>query len=209
MVSLPIAPATVHAGVAAGGRCHVYVLPCTWEDHCKIGFSRDPLSRMQALHRRWFEFFDLDAAWLVETETVRDARNLELELRRPLAAHNAPAPLVVRREAAGHTEWFRGAAAPLRVAVDGLRRRGHVVHGPLQPWLRAALLERSDQFYAWAQSQLSPEELESPFAGTPRQQLVRDALDAFVALSIDVEPLLPPEAYRWFLARRQSPGACA
>ena len=118
---------------ASRGRCHVYVLPCTWEDHCKIGFSRDPLSRMQALHRRWFEFFDLDAAWLVETETVRDARDLELELRRPLAAHNAPAPLAVRPEAAGHTEWFRGVATPLADAVSGLRRRGHAVHGPLQP----------------------------------------------------------------------------
>jgi hypothetical protein len=176
----------------------VYVLPCTWEDHCKIGFSRDPLSRMQALHRRWFEFFDLDAAWLVETETVRDARNLELELRRPLAAHNAPAPLAVRREAAGHTEWFRGVAAPLGDAVDGLRRRGHAVHGPLQPWLRAALLERSDQLYAWTQAQLSPGELESPVVATSQQRLVRDALDAYATLAIDVEPLLPAEVHRWF-----------
>jgi hypothetical protein len=153
---------------------------------------------MQALHRRWFEFFDLDAAWLVENETVRDARDLELELRRPLAAHNAPAPLAVRREAAGHTEWFRGVAAPLGDAVDGLRRRGHAVHGPLQPWLRAALLERSDQLYAWTQAQLSPGELETLAVATAQQRLVRDALDAYAALVIDVEPLLPAEVHRWF-----------
>jgi hypothetical protein len=197
-VPSPITPDAIRGSAASRGRCHVYVLPCTWEDHCKIGFSRDPLSRMQALHRRWFEFFDLDAAWLVETETVRDARNLELELRRPLAAHNAPAPLAVRREAAGHTEWFRGVAAPLGDAVDGLRRRGHAVHGPLQPWLRAALLERSDQLYAWTQAQLSPGELESPVVATSQQRLVRDALDAYATLAIDVEPLLPAEVHRWF-----------
>ena len=197
-MSTPIVADPIRGSAASRGRCHVYVLPCTWEDHCKIGFSRDPLSRMQALHRRWFEFFDLDAAWLVETETVRDARDLELELRRPLAAHNAPAPLAVRPEAAGHTEWFRGVAAPLADAVAGLRRRGHAVHGPLQPWLRAALSERSDQLYAWAQAQLSPDELDSATAGTPRQRLVRDALDAYTALAIDVEPLLPPEVQRWF-----------
>jgi hypothetical protein len=197
-VSTPILADAIRGSATSRGRCHVYVLPCTWEDHCKIGFSRDPLSRMQALHRRWFEFFDLDAAWLVETETVRDARDLELELRRPLAAHNAPAPLAVRPEAAGHTEWFRGVAALLADAVAGLRRRGHAVHGPLQPWLRAALLERSDQLYAWTQAQLSPDELDSAVAGTPQQRLVRDALDAYTALAIDVEPLLPVEVQRWY-----------
>ncbi len=42
------------------GRCYLYVLPCAYEDLLKLGFSRDPLDRMQALHPRWFEFFDLD-----------------------------------------------------------------------------------------------------------------------------------------------------
>jgi hypothetical protein len=89
-------------------------------------------------------------------------------------------------------------AAPLADAVAGLRRRGHAVHGPLQPWLRAALLERSDQLYAWTQAQLSPDELDSAVAGTPQQRLVRDALDAYTALAIDVEPLLPVEVQRWY-----------
>lgn len=31
-----------------------------------------------------------------------------------------------------------------------------------------------------------------------QQRLVRDALDAYTALAIDVEPLLPPEVHRWF-----------
>lgn len=180
------------------GYCFVYVFPCPWEDHCKIGFSRDPLSRIQALHRRWFEFFDLDHGALVETETVRDARNLELELRRPLAAHNAPAPLAVRREAAGHTEWFRGAAPQLHQAVRLLGKRGHAVHVPLRSWLRPALSARGDRLYSWAQAQLSPAELDGCAGPTPAQSMVRDTLDAYAALRIDLQPLLPPEVIRWY-----------
>ena len=188
-------------GVATGGRCFVYVLPCTWEDHCKIGFSRDPLSRLQQLHRRWYEFFDIDRALLVETETVRDARDLELELRRPLAGHNAPAPLTVRREAAGHTEWFRGVAPQLEQAVQGLQLRGHVVHAPLRDWLRPALLGRSDPLFAWTQAQLSPDELDGLAGPTTAQRMVRDTLDAYVALGIELERLLPGEVWRWYGGR--------
>lgn len=185
------------------GYCFVYVFPCTWEDHCKIGFSRDPLSRIQALHRRWFEFFDLDGGVLVETETVRDARDLELKLRGPLAAHNAPAPLTVRREAAGHTEWFRGASSQLQRAVGLLERRGHTVHAPLRAWLRPALLARSDRLYAWTLAQLSVDELyggASPMPTTP-SSMVRDTLDAYAALRIELEPLLPPKVNRWYRER--------
>ena len=184
--------------VATGGRCFVYVLPCTWEDHCKIGFSRDPLSRLQQLHRRWYEFFDIERALVIETETVRDARDLELELRRPLAEHNAPAPLTVRKEAAGHTEWFRGVASQLEVAVQGLRRRGYLVHAPLRDWLRPVLLARSDPLFAWTQAQLSPDELEGSTGPTPVQRMVRDTLDAYGALGIELEQLLPGEVWRWY-----------
>ncbi len=67
----PIARDTSERHVPSRGHCYLYVFPCAWEDHCKLGFSRDPLSRMQALHRRWFEFFDIDHGLLVETETVQ------------------------------------------------------------------------------------------------------------------------------------------
>lgn len=189
------------------GYCFVYVFPCVWEDHCKIGFSRDPLSRIQALHRRWFEFFDLDRAMLVETETVRDARDLELELRRPLAMHNAPAPLTVRREAAGHTEWFRGASSQLQQVVRLLEQRGHVVHAPLRRWLQTALLARSDRLYAWAQAQLSASELDTPAGRARAQGMLRDTLDAYAALQIDLEPLLPPEVNRWYRGLDPGPRA--
>ena len=184
--------------VPSRGRCYLYVFPCAWEDHCKLGFSRDPLARLQALHRRWFECFDLDRGLLVETDTVREARDLELELGRPLAGHNAPAPLTVRREAAGQTEWYRGASDLLEQAHGRLLRRGHVVHAPLRAWLQPELRRRSDQLYAWTQAQLSPDELEGRIGPTPTQRLVRDALDACDAMGIDLEPRLPPQVFGWY-----------
>ncbi|WP_268628169.1 hypothetical protein, partial [Escherichia coli] len=64
----------MQSDIRIDGRVFAYVFPCAWEDHAKIGFSRDPLRRISALHRRWFEFFDLDAGALVEAESERDAR---------------------------------------------------------------------------------------------------------------------------------------
>ncbi len=185
----------------SGGRCYVYMLPCAYEDLLKLGFSRDPLARLQALHPRWFEAFDLDRAFLVETETVRDARALELELRRALVAHNASAPLVVRRQAGGHTEWYRGAYGRLSEAGRALSARGHVLHDPMRPWLRQALLARSDQLYSWTQALITAETFDLPADATPVQRSVRDMLDACTALDIDLEPLLPEAVWRWHRAR--------
>ena len=180
------------------GRCFAYVFPCVWEDHCKIGYSYDPLSRIASLHPRWFEFFDLERAVLVEAETERDARDLELELRRPLSAHRAPAPLAVRVAAGGQTEWVRGAAAALEAAVDALARRGHRVHAPARDWLRAALLERSERLYEWTSARLSCDELDGLIANSASGRAVRDSLDACAALNIDLEARLPPAVLRWY-----------
>ena len=70
------------------GRCFVYVAPCAWEDLVKVGHSRDPLGRLEAFHRRWYEVFDPDLAWLVELDRVREATALELALRHGLVEHN-------------------------------------------------------------------------------------------------------------------------
>ena len=181
------------------GRCFLYVLPCAFEDQLKLGFSRDPLDRLQSLHRRYFEVFDLDRAFLVETETVRDARVLELALRRRLIEHNAPAPLTVRHEAGGHTEWYRGAYAQLSQAAADLAHDGYIVHIPLKPWLRHALRARSELLYSWTQAMLPAESLGASARGTlsPIQQVVRDALDAYLAFDIDLAPLLPDAVLRW------------
>lgn len=185
------------------GRCYLYVLPCAYEDLLKLGFSREPLDRMQTLHPRWFEFFDLDRAFLIETETVRDARNLELGLAGVIELHNAPAPLVIRKQAAGHTEWYRGAYAILAQATQALEAGGYVVHSPLRSWLRETLGRRSDVLFSWSSAMLSPDELETTNAGldgrpTNAQRTVRDALDACIALDIELEPLLPANVLDWY-----------
>jgi hypothetical protein len=151
---------------------------------------------MQALHPRWFEFFDLDRAFLVEAETVRDARDLELGMGRVVAEHNAPAPLVIRREAAGHTEWYRGAYDALATTAQALTAGGYAMHAPLRPWLRERLVERSDRLFSWTMAMLPPEVLEMRDPSSVRRVL--DMLDAFGSLNIELEPWLPPQVLDWY-----------
>ena len=178
-----------------------YVFSCAWEDHCKIGFSRDPLARIGQLHPRWFEFFDLASGFLVEAETERDARDLELELRRPLGDHRAPQPIMVRDAAGGRTEWVRGALGMLACAGDALALRGHVVHVPVYAWLREAMGARRPLLYEWTIAQLGTH----PACGPPPVSAcrsVRDMLDACAALDVPLEGALSPEIARWYAARR-------
>ena len=151
-------------------KCFVYVAPCAWEDLLKVGHSRDPLGRLEAFHRRWYETFDPDLAWLVELDRVRDAAGLELSLRRGVAEHNAPAPLTIRREAAGQGEWFRGASE---------------------------VLARADRLHGWTAAVLDADALEAPVDATPVSRAVRDTLDAYAAFGIDLAPMLPPDVVRW------------
>ena len=176
--------------------------PVAYEDLLKLGFSRDPLARMQQLHPRWFEFFDLDRALAVETESERDARDLELRYRRLLEAHNAPMPLTVREAAGGAREWYRGAYRPLSEAADTLREGGHIVHAPLRPWLRDALERRADLLYAWTTAMLDGARTSTTRVATPVQRTVRDALDAFEALDLPLAPYLPESVLHWHRAVR-------
>lgn len=181
---------------ASRGPSLLYIAPCAYEDLLKLGFSRDPYERMRSLHPRFFEVFDLDRTMLVETETVRDARRLELQLRRQLVEHNAPAPLVMREEAGGGTEWYRGAYAPLVDAVDGFETQGHTVHRGARGWMRAALEARGELLYSWTSSMLGADELEG--GGDARvRRVAADVLDAYDALGIDLTPLLPPAVMQW------------
>ena len=182
--------------IQTDGRWFAYVFPCAWEDFCKIGFSRDPLGRIASLHPRWFEFFDLDAGALVEGETQRDVRDLELELRRPLKLHRAPAPLTIAVRAGGRTEWVRGANVMLAAAVQELGERGHRTW-PLRPWLRAVMLERIDRLHDWAAAQLPADTLQG--AGNMQVlQALRNVLDAHVAMGIDPAPCLPAHVDAWY-----------
>lgn len=179
------------------GRCFLYLFPCHWEDLAKLGISRDPLRRIAELHPRWFDFFDLDAGWLVELDRVREARALELGLHHALAEYHAVAPLTVRGEAGGHTEWLRGAAAALAAAVAGLRAQGHGVSAPLRPWMQATLEADSARLYAWSQAMLDAGVLEAGAPPALRQQL-RDALDACSALGLPLRARLPEAVWAWY-----------
>ena len=194
----PRDPASIRS--LSRGRCYLYVAPCINEDLLKLGFSRDPLERLQSLHRRWFELFDPDRTLLVELDTVREARALELELQRELALHNAPAPLTVERAAGGQGEWYRGAGAGLEESMRRLAARGHAVHAPAREWLRNALRARGELLFSWSQAILTPDELELRAGITPAQAVVRDALDAYEALDLAPDAWLPAEVLRWYRA---------
>jgi hypothetical protein len=198
---MPVVPLVEHR-IPSRGRCFLYVFPCGWEDLLKVGISRDPLDRLQDLHSRWFDFFDLDRGVLVEFDRVRDARAQELALGHRLAEHRATAPLTVRTDAGGFTEWFRGAAAALDATAAELGALGHPVHAPLRPWLRAALQSRDALLFSWTEAMLDADDLVARDAATPRRQAVRDALDARVALGIDLAPLLPAAVLDWHAGLR-------
>jgi hypothetical protein len=184
---------------SSAARTYLYVLPCHGEDWLKLGFSRDPLARMQALHPRFFEFFDTERAFAIETETVREARALETRLGRALRAHAAPAPLTVVPAAGGSTEWYRGAYAELAAAADALQREGHPLHRPLLPWLRERLIAGADLLYAWT-ALLPPEQLDARGAAsrtTAAQRHVADVLDAYRAADVDLARWLPASVLDW------------
>ncbi|CAA9350216.1 MAG: hypothetical protein AVDCRST_MAG71-2734 [uncultured Lysobacter sp.] len=150
------------------------------------------------MHPRYFEFFDLERSLLVATETVRDARALELRLRRMLVEHNAPAPLTMRMEAGGASEWYRGAYDELERAVHALAASGYTVHAPAGDWFRKALEARAPLLYAWVDAMLTVEELEGLAGATPAQSRVRDALDAYRAVNLDIDAWVPPAALEWY-----------
>lgn len=195
-------PAVIHS--ASEGVCYLYVLPCAYEDLLKLGFSRGPLGRIQALQARFFEFFDLDLAFLVETETVGDARKLELDLRHRLSDYNAPAPLTANAQAGGHSEWYRGAYRALAEEAVRLQAVGHTVHRPLREWLGRQLAAQGDDLYdrsAALMSQLQGDVslLDQPGLRTLRRKLL-DSLDAHAALGVELEPRLPEALLAWYRA---------
>ena len=183
------------------GRAYAYLFPCRDQDIAKIGFTRDPLERLHTLHRRFFDFFDLDRALVVETDTVRESRAIERALIETLAEYRAPAPLVVRRVAGGHTEWHRGASALAQeLLLEAAARGGHAVHEPLRGWLRARFGEFAPSLYQWSAQMLEADEYErhnvpSGARTGAAMRALRDTLDAFEALGIDVRAFVPESVW--------------
>ena len=196
---MELEPAFPFASTSSAARAYLYVLPCHGEDWLKLGFSRDPLARMQSLHPRFFEFFDTDLAFAIETETVREARALETRLGRALRANAAPAPLTVVAAAGGSTEWYRGAYAELAATADALAGDGYPLHRPLRPWIRDRLLAGAELLYAWT-ALLPPEQLQargSASRASTAQRRVADVLDAYRDAEIDLARWLPTGVLRW------------
>jgi hypothetical protein len=180
---------------------YVYVLPCRHEDILKVGFSRDPLERMQTLHPRYFEFFDLERALVVATESVGDARALEGELFEVAAVHRAPGPLAVCPAAGGHTEWFRGAYAVLRDAAAGkASAAGYTLHSPALAWLRARLQRRAQDLYESTTHMLRMIDAGRAY-GEPAvavEAQLRNLLDSCAAMGLDFAHRVPPGVMSWY-----------
>jgi hypothetical protein len=198
--------------VAAASRTFVYVLPCRDQDILKVGYSRNPVQRMHALHRRYFRFFDLDRALLLDAERLRDARRIERTFITRFAEYRAPPPLVVRQAAAGETEWFRGVAGP----IDELARRiaadeGLTLHAPLRAWLRQRFAEHSDTLYECSMRMLDSIEYEQFNVPADAQDgrtaaALRHLLDVHEALELDLRRLISPRVLEWY-HRRSGLGA--
>lgn len=177
-------------------------MPCVWEDLLKLGISRDPLARMQSLHPRYFEFFDLDRGFAVRFDRVQEAQQLETALRHALQPHNAPAPLVIRHRAGGAREWFRGAFDALRARAADCQAAGHELLDPLRPWIRERLEKNAHLLLTWT-SMLTTGMLEAagpPPAGSSMAGLI-NVLDAYAAMELPLRRWLPPEMVQWHAHR--------
>jgi hypothetical protein len=190
-----------HVRVCASVAAFVYLLPCRYEDILKVGFSRDPLVRMQTLHPRYFEFFDLDRAVLVGTESVADARRLEGELFQVAELHAAPAPLMVSQSAGGHTEWFRGASALLcEAATYKATAGGYALYAPAGPWLRARVAGQAEALYESTTHLLRAIEAAQAYGrrATTLEVRLRNLLDAYAVLQLAVAHRVPPGVWSWY-----------
>jgi hypothetical protein len=178
----------------------VYVFPHRGEEFLKLGFSRDPLQRMQNLHRRYFDFFDIERVILIETARVVEARRIELQLKRAISEHRAPSPLDVRTDAGGETEWFRGAYALLREHAAALEREAFVIQWDARTWIKTQLIHRRELIFEWASAQFRTLEIAgetSPY-GARIADTLRDALDANAYFGIDIANVVPSDVAQWY-----------
>ena len=188
---------------ASRGRTFVYVFQCVGEDILKVGFSSAPLSRLRALHSRYFEFFDLDRSFLMEADYLRDARRIERLFINTLVDHQAPSPLVVKREAAGHTEWHRSAySQALAMGKDICTKEALVMHSPLRAWLLSRFNERMDLLYQWSSSLLNAIEFAqqngAPEVANHYGNVLRDVIDEHMILGAELKDRVPKNVMTWY-----------
>ena len=185
------------------GRAFVYVVPCRDETRFKIGFARDPIERWRSLHRRFFVYFDLEQGLLLESPRVAEARAIEQRLLAQFRAYAAFAPLEVAPAAGGASEWLRGVLDEVAAAALALANaHGLMAHRPASGWLRAHLLERCDLLFDWSARMLEQVEYEREHLVDPSRPALaagtlRDTLDAYAAVGIDLADHLPATVLRW------------
>jgi len=194
--------------IPSRARAFVYVATCRDEDILKVGFSRDPLARLRSFHPRYFEFFDLDRSFLIETDKVKDARAIERRLAREVAEHSAPSPLLIEWTAGGHTEWYRGAYAAIHAdAMRAIAELGHGYHASLRQWLRGRLTLQSDMIYEWSGQMLRTLEIQrgsDPQGALLLQQTLEAALDAYECVGLATHDLLPEDVLDWWQQRKNA-----
>ena len=185
------------------GRAFVYVIPCRSDTRFKVGFARDPIERWRSLHTRFFAYFDLEQGLLLEAPRVAEARAVEQRLLAEFRAFEAFAPLDVAPAAGGTSEWLRGVLDDVASrAVVLAKARGLVAHRPASTWLRAHLLERRDLLFDWSARMLEQVEYEREHAADPSRPalvagVLRDTLDAYATVGIDLADHLPVAVVRW------------
>lgn len=189
---------------ASTGRAYVYVLPCRDEDLLKVGFSRDPFTRFSTLHRRFFDFFDLERGMLLDAERVAHARRIERRLIETFAEQRAMAPLVVPASAAGHTEWYRGVHGDVSTLLDEIAAtESFSLQRGLKPWLRGHLGARADLLHDWSLRIVDTLDWATHNApddpGAPKlRRALLDTLDMFAAAGVAIETLVPDRVLAWY-----------
>lgn len=179
------------------GVCYLYVLPLAYEDILKLGIARDPLVRAFAFSRRYYEFFDLSRAVLVEYDARKEAQARETALHRRLRDWNAVQPITVRRAAAGRTEWYRGAYDALLAEIERDHAQGRTVYRPALRWWQARLRSERERLFEWALWLTRDDACQLP--RHERRQWLVDVLDAYEKLGVSLEDVLPAELVRRFL----------
>lgn len=183
------------------GRTYVYLFPWREQDLLKVGFSRQPLVRLRTLHRRFFEVFDLDRGYLLETRLAQ-ARQIERDIILRHAEQRSPAPLVVPDAAAGYSEWFRGVCPDVTAALrDVAEREGLALHS-LRDWLRRWFESQGDGVYEWSLRMLDAIEYEAFNVPAELQRgeaahALRYVMDACEAIGLPLARFFPDGAMAW------------
>lgn len=184
------------------GRSFVYMLPCRDQDLLKIGFSREPLTRLRTLHHRFFDYFDLERGLLLEVDRVAQARAIERDILLRHAGERSPAPLAVPDQAAGYTEWLRGVTPEVTARLREVAVREDFPLHALDAWVRQMFEAQADRLYDLSLRLLEAIEYETfnvpdEFAtGQARRSLIY-VLDACASVGIEMGARFPEAVLAW------------